>query len=97
MGYQIEYMGEGTDVNHLGISYNGTYYNVIFGHYINGGFCCIPNHNAGCELSGDLKDQFWNTESLTRTLKNKKAAAAIAEAIADYVCAVELMEEEHKE
>ena len=95
MSYNIEYVGEGTDVHHLGISCDGIYYTVIFGRYINGGFCCIPNHNAGCELSGDLQDQLWNAESLTKALQDKKAAAAIAEAIAEYVA--ELMEEEHEE
>lgn len=82
--YEIKYIGDSSikDMHHIGINCNGNYYSVIFGKYANGGFCCIPNWSLGCELSS-FKDIFWNTESLYRILKNKKAAEAIAKAIAE--------------
>ena len=46
-------------------------YSVIFGRYINGGFFSIPNWGVGGEL-GQFSDTFWNTESLSRALKNKR-------------------------
>lgn len=53
MDYQISYIGDESirEVHHIGIDYNGNYYSVIFGKYINGGFCSIPNFGVGCELS----------------------------------------------
>ena len=66
-----------------GVDYNGNYYSVIFGRYINGGFFSIPNWNVGGEL-GEFSDTFWNTESLSRVLKSKKAAKVIAMAIAEF-------------
>lgn len=71
------------DVHNISISCNGFSYNVIFGKYINGGFCSIPNWNVGCDLAS-FDDIFWNTESLTKALDNEYAARAIAEAIKEY-------------
>lgn len=65
------------------IGYNGNSYSVIFGRYINGGFFSIPNWGVGGEL-GQFSDTFWNTESLSRALKNKRVAKAIAMAIAEF-------------
>ena len=84
--YEINYIGDSCikDVHHIGVNCDGNYYSVIFGKYVNGGFCCIANWSMGCELSS-FKDIFWNTESLYRILKNKKVAKAIAKAIAEVV------------
>ena len=83
--YRITYIGDScvSDVHHIGVEYDGNYYCIIFGKYVNGGFCSIPNWNAGCELS-NFTDVFWNTEKLYETLKNKKKAKAIALAIAEF-------------
>lgn len=83
--YKITYIGDNSinNVHHIGIEYDGYYYSVIFGQYINGGFCSIPNWSAGCELSS-FEDVFWNTESIQETLKKKEAAQVIARAIAEY-------------
>ena len=83
--YKITYIGDSSIVNvhHIGVEYDGNYYSVIFGRYINGGFCSIPNWNVGCELA-DFSDVFWNTEQLQATLKKKKTAKAIAMAIAEF-------------
>lgn len=83
--YKITYNGDKQikNIHHVGIDYNGNYYSVIFGEYVNGGFCCIPNFGVGCELS-DFADTFWNTESLNKVLKNKCAAKAIAMAISGF-------------
>ena len=83
--YKISYNGDTQikNIHHIGIDYNGNYYSVIFGEYVNGGFFSIPNWNCGGELAG-LSDVFWNTESIQRSLKSKRAAKAIAKAIADY-------------
>lgn len=40
-------------------------------------------HHMGVELAG-FSDVFWNTESIQRSLKSKRAAKVIAKAIADY-------------
>lgn len=71
------------NVHHIGVECGGNYYSVIFGKYVNGGFCSIPNWGVGCELSF-FSDVFWNTESICKALGNKKTAKAIAEAIAKY-------------
>lgn len=86
MEYEITYIGDSEvkDIHHIGINYNGNYYSVIFGKYINGGFFSIPNWNCGGELAS-FTDVFWNTESIYKALQKKKVAKVIAQAIADYV------------
>lgn len=83
--YKINHIGDACirDMHHIGVDHGGNYYSVIFGRYENGGFCSIPNWGVGCELAS-FDDVFWNAESLSRTLKPKSAAEAIANAIADY-------------
>ena len=83
--YRISYIGDNNveNVHHIGVDYNGNYYSVIFGMYVNGGFFSIPNWNVSGEL-GEFSDTFWNEESLSRVLKSKKAAKAIAMAIAEF-------------
>lgn len=85
MDYKISYIGDSSvgNVHHIGVDYNGNYYSVIFGRYVNGGFFSIPNMGVGGELSY-FNDTFWNTESLSRVLKSKRAAKAIALAIAEF-------------
>lgn len=83
--YKITYCGDKHIelMHHIGIEYNGNYYSVVFGMYINGGFFSIPAWNVGGEL-GAFDDVFWNTESIGRVLKNKKTAKQIALAIAEF-------------
>lgn len=83
--YEINYIGDSniSNIHHIGVNYNGNYYSVIFGKYVNGGFCSIPNWNVGCELAS-FSDTFWNTEALSKVLKSKNVAKAIAMAIAEY-------------
>lgn len=83
--YKITYCGDNSInfMHHIGIEYNGNYYSVIFGKYVNGGFFSIPGWNVGGEL-GAFDDIFWNTESIGRSLKNKRAAKQIALAIAEH-------------
>lgn len=85
MECNISYIGDRniSEVHHIGIDYNGYNYSVIFGKYVNGGFCSIPNWNVSCELS-DFKDKFWNSESIGKVLKDKKAGKVIAEVIATF-------------
>jgi hypothetical protein len=86
MGYEICYIGDPaiSDVHHISINFDGNNYNVIFGKYINGGFFSIPNWHCGGELAS-FNDVFWNTESIYNSLKKKKVAEVIANAIADYI------------
>lgn len=72
------------NVHHIGISYDGNYYSVVFGECINGGFFSIPNWNVGGELSSSFSNVFWNGESIARALKRKKVARQIALAIAEF-------------
>lgn len=83
--YRVSCIGDDyiNNVHHIRVDYNGNSYNVIFGKYINGGFFSIPNWNVGGELA-NFSDVFWNTESIGRVLKSKKAAKAIAMAIAEF-------------
>lgn len=89
MNGKITYVGDSSvsGVHHIGIEYDGNYYSVIFGKYVNGGFFSIPNWNCGGELSG-FSDVFWNTESIERSLKQKNVAKVIAEAIKYYTSEV---------
>lgn len=84
--YKISYIGDSNvnNVHHIGVDYNGKYYSVIFGRYVNGGFFSIPDFGVGCELS-DFTDIFWNTESLCKVLKSKRVAKVIAMAIAEFM------------
>ena len=86
MEYKISYIGDVSigNVHHIGVDYNGNYYSVIFGRYVNGGFFSIPNWGVGGEL-GHFNDTFWNEESLSRVLKSKRAAKVIALAIAEFM------------
>lgn len=47
------------------ITAHGCKFHIIFGHYQNGWYICIPSKNFGCELArpGDV---CWNLESMTR-------------------------------
>lgn len=85
MEYKITHIWDGSinNVHHITVEFNGNSYNVIFGRYVNGGFFSIPNWGVGGEL-GQFSDAFWNTESLSRVLKSKKASKAIAMAIAEF-------------
>lgn len=85
MEYKISHIWDDNinNVHHITVEYNGNSYSVIFGRYVNGGFFSIPNWDVGGEL-GQFDDVFWNTESLSRALKSKKAAKAIAMAIAEF-------------
>lgn len=84
--YKVSYNGDKhiSEMHHIGVEHDGNYYSVIFGKYVNGGFCSIPNWAVGCELAG-FDDKFWNAGSIGNALKDKKAAKAIADAIAEYV------------
>lgn len=81
--YEITFNGDKQvqNMHHIGMNYNGNYYSVIFGEYVNGGFCCIPNWGVGCELA-QFSDIFWNTESIGRALDDFEAGRAIAKMIA---------------
>lgn len=68
----------------LGVEYEGNYYSVIFGEYTNGGFCCIPNWEVGCELSS-VDDVFWNKTSIGNALKDRHVGKIIAMAIAGFL------------
>lgn len=83
--YKITYVGDSniSNVHHIGVEYGGNYYSVIFGRYVNGGFCSIPNWEVGCELA-TMSDVFWNAGAIGRALKDDKAGKNIAEAIATY-------------
>ena len=83
--YRISYIGDKLieNVHHIGIEYDGNYYSVIFGEYVNGGFFSIPNWDCGGELA-QLWDKFWNEKSIYKSLKKKKVAKVIAMAIAEF-------------
>lgn len=49
--------------NEFSVDIDGENYIVIYGRHVNGGFCCIPSHNFGCEL-GSADDTFYNAKKL---------------------------------
>jgi len=53
---------------------------VMLGKCINGMFASIPDYNAGCYLSTP-NDLFYNTERLSRAMKNKVDGLTVATAI----------------
>lgn len=83
--YKITYVGDSdiSNVHHIGVDYGGNYYSVIFGRYVNGGFCSIPNWEVGCELA-TMEDIFWNAGAIGKALEDAKAGKIIAKAIATY-------------
>ena len=83
--YKISYVGDRgiSDVHHIGIDYDGNYYSVIFGNYINGGFFASTNCECGGEVSS-FDDVGWDTESIDKSLQKKKGGKVIAQAIAKY-------------
>ena len=72
--YKVEALFE------VSVSANGKDFLIIYGKHINGGFCCIPNLNFGCEMSSP-DDTFWNYERLCRAGLNEPDAKAVALAI----------------
>ncbi len=84
--YEINYVGDSniSDIHHIGIDYNGNYYSVIFGRYVNGGFFSILNWNCGGELAM-FNDVFWNAESISKAIKSKRVGKVIATAIAQFM------------
>lgn len=84
---KITYIGDSSikNVHHIGIEYDGNYYSVIFGIYVNGGFCSIPNWGIGCELSYAMDDLLWNATSIGNALKDKKTGKVIASAITEFI------------
>lgn len=83
--YEISYVGVSNvgGVHHIGIDYNGNYYSVIFGRYVNGGFFSIPNWNCGGERA-TFDSVLWNADSISRAIKSKRVGKVIAEAIAEF-------------
>lgn len=83
--YRIAYNGDKdvNNVHHIGVEYNGNYFSVIFGEYVNGGFCSIPNWNVGCELA-ELDDVGWNKRVLSELFENSGIGNCIAQAIARF-------------
>lgn len=76
-------LGEVKETHSIIVECDGHSYTLIFGKYEFGGFLCIPNWGIGCELAS-FNDKYWNTESLSKVLKRKRAVKAIVEAIANY-------------
>ena len=62
------------------VNANGSYFLVIYGKHVNGGFCCIPNRDLGCEMSTP-DDTFYNFEKLINAGLNEPDAKAVALAI----------------
>jgi hypothetical protein len=80
-----QWVGEVTSINSYGgyveifISSRSSI-RVICGRGQYGHWVCIPDYQAGCALSYP-SDTFYNTERLTRAMKNKVDAITVAEAL----------------
>jgi len=64
----------------VSFSANGSYFLVIYGKHENGGFCCIPNRNLGCEMA-EPQDTFYNYEKLRGAGLSEENAKAVAQMI----------------
>lgn len=87
MDYKIESVFDNAlkNIHHIGVACKGVYYSVIFGLYINGGFCYIPNFRAACELSDDLTETGWNKVAISDAINDERAGETIADAIAFFI------------
>lgn len=83
MRWEIENVHASGVFKEVSVAVGDYSYLVIFGKHVNGGFCCIPNFNAGCELSSHdrFSDIGYNAEKIGKALKNKTVGRCIAEAI----------------
>ncbi len=62
------------------VNYDGLSYTMIYGEHINGGWCCVPNWNVGCEM-GSTGDISFNAAALECAGLKTGAAKAIADKI----------------
>ncbi len=67
----------------ISIDYNGYNYLIVFGKHVNGGYFAIINHGVCGELA-TFKDIFWNTESISKAVKDYETGKVLALAIAAY-------------
>lgn len=70
VGRVIEFSVDIGDFNYL----------VIYGKHVNGGFCAVPNHGWGCEMSAPDRIAY-NSTKLTTCGAEYGVAKTIAEAI----------------
>lgn len=49
---------------YISVNYAGYNFQIIYGKYINGGYCCILNWEISADLSAHNDDIFYNTERL---------------------------------
>lgn len=49
---------------YISVNYAGFNFQIIYGEYINGGYCCILNWGLSADLSAHNNDIFYNTERL---------------------------------
>lgn len=83
MDAQIKYDFSVTRCNGIGVDFNGLHYEIIYGHYINGGFFSIVNFGVAGDMNSPT-DVFYNTERIGQSLHDFEAGKAIAEAIKEY-------------
>lgn len=67
----------------ISVNYNGMNYLIVFGEHVNGGYFAIINHGVCGELA-TFKDIFWNTESISKAVKDYETGKVLALAIAAY-------------
>lgn len=58
-------------------------YLIIYGKHINGYYCCIPNHNIGCEMTSPDRLEY-NSDKLIDCGMECNIAKSIAVAIKEY-------------
>ena len=80
MKTQIQNTYEVSQVQEISVDWNGHNFLIIYGKHINGWFIAIPNWQV-CTEAGHPKDDFYNTEKLSRVIEIEKAPSAIAKAI----------------
>lgn len=49
---------------YISVNYAGFNFQIIYGEYINGCYCCIPNWDISADLSAHNNDIYYNTERL---------------------------------
>lgn len=70
------------------ICVNGYRFLTIYGHHVNGYFCCIPNWKLCCEMA-EAEDVYYNTMKLKGCGIDEETAVRLADEIRRAVWKVE--------
>lgn len=77
---RIKIISEGNPIE-AEVCARGSSFHVLVGVHSYGNYICVPNWNVGAELA-ELRDVFWNRESLLHAGLKTMDACSVADAVA---------------